>query len=320
MKKILSLIIALAILVAILPKFSLVSGTYLLCNYRWETHCDEMISVSSNGNTENALNMTSGSITNGKFSNVKYTLNQAIILKHDKPWVIEWKSSGTWTDTTDGALLFAGNSSSTVENTEYLYRRHNSDFIAFGIRTGGQYHNYGVSLGANGIDGTAEHIYRLENRISKNGSNMVYLYVDGLEIAPMNHHWSGGTDLKETVDWLNGRDLTFTNMGTSPHTIGNCFIEYIIVSEGNVSQTSTFEILDTRCNQLEIFTYEVGMTWREWLNSKYNTGMGSSIAIWVSAGHALLGKNPCMDIFVDGSPVDYDSLIENQNIIELIKY
>ena len=319
MKKILSLILAFAILGAILPKLPSVLGTNSFCNYRWEVHNDEMISVSTNGNTENPLNTTSGSITDGKFSNVKYTLEQAIILKHDNPWVIEWKSSGTWTDTTDGALLFAGNASSTVENTEYLYRRHNSDFIAFGIRTGGQYHNYGVSLSANGIDGTAEHVYRLENRIT-NEANMVYLYVDGVEIAPMNHHWAGGTDKKETVDWLNGRDLTFTNMGTSPHTIGNCYIEYIRVSEGNTSETSTFEILDTRCNQSEIFTYEVGMTWREWLNSKYNTGMGSSIAIWVSAEHPLLGKNPSMDIFVDNTPVDYDSVIQNKNTIELIKY
>ena len=49
----------------------------------------------------------------------------------------------------------------------------------------------------------------------------------------MNHHWIGGTDQKTTVDWLNGQDLAFTHMGTSPHTIGNCYIEYIEVSENS---------------------------------------------------------------------------------------
>ena len=288
--------------------------------WEYDAQKNDLISMSGNGNTENVLTMTSGSITAGKFSGVKYTIEQAVILKHDKPWVIEWKSSGTWSDTTDGALLFAGDASSTVENAEYLYRRHNSDFIAFGVRNGGQYHNYGVSLSANGINGTIEHVYRLENRINADGSNMVYLYVDDREIAPMNHHWVGGTDKKETVDWLNGRDLTFTNMGTSPHTIGNCYIDYIKVLENGASQTSTFEILDTRCDRVETFTYEVGMTWHEWLSSKYNTGMGSCVAIWVSDGPGILGSNPNMDIFVNGDRADYNAIISGQDTIELVKY
>ena len=175
--------------------------------------------------------MTQGSITDGKFKNVKYTIGEAVVLKHDRPWILEWKSEGTWTDTTDGALLFAGNASSTVADTPYLYRRHNSDFIAFGVANGGRYYNYGVALSANGIDGTIAHTYRLENRIFEDGSNMVYLLVDGQEVAPMNHHWIGGTDQKTTVDWVNGRDFVFTHMGTSPHTIGNCSIDYIQVWE-----------------------------------------------------------------------------------------
>ena len=202
-------------------------------NFRWEYDAQKnaLVSGSGDGNTENALTMTSGSITDGKFSKVKYTLDEAVILKHDKPWAIEWKSSGTWSDTTDGALLFAGDAASSTADKPYLYRRHNSDFIAFGVSTGGQYHNYGVKLGANGIDGTIDHTYKLENRLNADGSNMVYLYVDDQEIGPMNHHWIGGTDKKETVDWLNGQDLVFTHMGTSPHTIGNCYIDYIQVWE-----------------------------------------------------------------------------------------
>jgi hypothetical protein len=87
-----------------------------------------------------------------------------------------------------------------------------------------------------------------------------------------------------------------------------------------VRQTSTFQILDTRSNQTEIFTYEVGMTWKEWLNSKYNTGMGSCIAIWVSAGPNILGKNPNMDILVNGALADYDDVIREQDDIVLIRH
>ena len=216
-------------------------------NYRWECTNDQMVSITEHGNTENNLTMTQGSITDGKFKNVKYTLDQAITLRHDQPWVFEWKSEGTWSDTTDGALLLAGNPSSAVADTPYLYRRHNSDFIAFGVANGGRYYNYGVALGANGIDGTIAHTYRLENRIFEDGSNMVYLLVDNQEVAPMNHHWIGGTDQKTTVDWVNGRDFVFSYMGTSPHTIGNCTIDYIQVWENGHIHHYTASITVPTC-------------------------------------------------------------------------
>ena len=84
--------------------------------------------------------------------------------------------------------------------------------------------------------------------------------------------------------------------------------------------TSAFSILDTRCNAVEVFTYEVGMTWTEWLNSEYNTGMGSAIAIWVGGGPDLLGTNFYMDIFVNGDPLNYNSTINEEDNFELIKY
>lgn len=589
-------------------------------SFRWETRNDALISVTSYDNTENPLTMTHGTITDGVYAKTRFTMSRGIRLLHDLPWIIEWKSSGKWTDTTDGALLFAEANSSTVADAAYLYRRHNSDFISLGARIGGQYHNYGVALGANGIDGTVEHVYRLENCIYADGSNMVYLCVDGQEVGPMNHHWVGGTDKKETVDWVNGKDFYFSYMGTTPHTIGGCTLEYVQVwenghahnfqdgacigcgkagpyagktiacigdsitagvgvtkdqtdyvtllakslemsyirlgasgttlctdghatcnikklTESNLAgadvvtilmgindfvqakqayyslgsidsadtstiygavhmwcqkitelrqtaslkdtefyfmtpvitswnnsvssarnwdqsktnlhgytlrdlcnaikevcalydipvidlnlisglyynsaedntitefggdgahpgvighqmmaeairdallkndtldnhthsygswitttypdciggeqqrvcsictaterqalegrghtyvdntcslcgakETATFELLDTRCNQVEIFTYEIGMTWAEWLNSAYNTGMGSCIAIWVSEGPNLLGSNPNMDIFVNGHRVDYNDMIREKDVIELVRY
>jgi hypothetical protein len=62
------------------------------------------------------------------------------------------------------------------------------------------------------------------------------------------------------------------------------------------------------------------MTWTEWLNSEYNRGMGSCIAIWVSEGPNILGTNPYMDIFVNGDPVDYEDAIREEDLIELVKH
>jgi hypothetical protein len=85
-------------------------------------------------------------------------------------------------------------------------------------------------------------------------------------------------------------------------------------------QILTFQILDTRSNQMEVFSYEVGMTWKEWLNSEYNVGMGSCSAIWVSVGPDIVGGNPHMDIFVNGDPTDYDDVICREDILTLVRY
>ena len=87
-----------------------------------------------------------------------------------------------------------------------------------------------------------------------------------------------------------------------------------------ISQASTFQILDMRCNRVETFNYEIGMTWNEWLNSRYNTGMGSCIAIWISAGPNILGSNSHMDIFVNDVLADYDDIICAQDDLVLIRY
>ena len=84
--------------------------------------------------------------------------------------------------------------------------------------------------------------------------------------------------------------------------------------------TSTFCILDMRCDRVEVFTYEVGMTWTEWLNSQYNVGMGSSIAIWVGGGPNILDTNFCMDIFANGDPLNYDTVINEKDDLQLIRY
>ena len=54
-------------------------------------------------------------------------------------------------------------------------------------------HNYGIALSNHDIDGSELHTYRLENRIADDDSNMIYLFVDGTEIGPMNNYYIGTT-------------------------------------------------------------------------------------------------------------------------------
>lgn len=131
-------------------------------------------------------------------------------------------------------MLLNSSNTSNAPNAAYLYRRDNSKLIAFGERADGSHQNYGICLSDYGIDATANHIYRLTNRVAADGSNMVYLFVDGLEIGAMNQHFIGGTAQGTTSDWISGKDFTFNHIGTQQFPIGNCSIDYLQIWEDGI--------------------------------------------------------------------------------------
>ena len=109
-------------------------------------------------------------------------------------------------------------------------------FVGIGEWRDGVHNNYVCKLEANGIDGTVYHKYALCNEPVFSGgqyvSNMVYLYVDDAKVGPLNHYYTGSTDTGTTVDWLNGRDLVFSTIGTEVFTVGGCTMEYLQVKTG----------------------------------------------------------------------------------------
>jgi hypothetical protein len=118
-------------------------------------------------------------VVDGKHSKSRYQLAEALVLYHDRPWTVEWKSSGDWSGSGAGALLFSSTEANNADGNVYFYRRQHNDLFALGIRTGNVYHNYGVVMSDHGIHCAEEHTYRLENRLFSDGTNMVYLFVDG---------------------------------------------------------------------------------------------------------------------------------------------
>lgn len=330
-------------------------------SYRWEVQNNELVSVTSDGNVANPITMDKGSVVNGTFSGVRCRLEKSVRLYHNLPWAIEWRSTGNWS-----GMLFGSADQSPSDNLIYLFRDTGTRLFAFGEYTG-SWNNYGTIMDC---DMTTPHVFRLENRIAEDGSNEIWLLIDGQEFDVMNNYYKTGSNQNKTVDWANGKDIVFANIGTSSHPVSGIKPDYIQVWEnyhehsytavvkdptcvdggyttyncdcgdsyvGDYTdptghsyengqcvecgdrEKSAFKILDTGSNQIEVFTYEVGMTWRDWLNSPYNTGMGSCIAVWVSAGPDILGGNPYIDIYVNGSPAYYDSAISEEAVIELIK-
>ena len=231
MRKAVSVILALMILLQILPAYGWVAGAESddetknvdLHSYRWEIKENTLVSVTTGGNKENSINRTSGSIANGVLKNARYTLETTVQLYHDVPWIIEWRSTGSWS----GMLLSSTNQSPSA-NLTYLFRDPGSKIFAFGEYTG-SWNNYGMALD---FDVTVSHVFRLENRIDLDGSNRVYLLLDGQQVDAMDRYYVSASYQNKTVDWANGKNLVFSNIGTSSHPVNGMRLDYLQIWEG----------------------------------------------------------------------------------------
>ena len=204
-------------------------------DYRWEFDGTDLTCV----NGGNALTKKAGTTTNGVFNKTCYALTNEVVLLHNLPWVVEWKCAGTFMNTngSTGARVFTSDHVNANYNARYIFKSNTNGIIAMGEKDTKGSHNYGIALGDYGIDWTALHTYRLENRIATNGSNMIYLFVDGKEIGPMNHYYIGTKDQNTTSDWLSGKDFAFPYMGTDTHGFTNASVDYIQVLEAGHSHT-----------------------------------------------------------------------------------
>ncbi len=146
-------------------------------------------------------------------------LEHPIYLDHTMPWVIEFKVTSP-----DGGLLFSNMETAATAGNTYLFMCPGTGFVAMGMARDDIYQNYGAwadaSPNANGVmrDGTA-HVYRLVNILNGDGTNMVYLYVDGVRRGALDdYHKQGGStsDTAQDTSFISGRDFSFSYIGPGP--------------------------------------------------------------------------------------------------------
>lgn len=198
------------------------SSVQSLYSYSWKTENNMLISENTSDYRENPLTQNSGSVTNGVLKNIRYTMAQAVHLYHDVPWVIQWKCRGNWS-----GMLLSSTAQSPSAGLTYLFRDPGSKIFAFG-EYDGRWNNYGMILD---YDTTSFHVFRLENRIAHDGSNGVYLIIDGWEIGSMDHYYLSASDQNKTVAWAEGKELVFSNIGTTSHAINGMELEYLRIWE-----------------------------------------------------------------------------------------
>ena len=65
-------------------------------DYCWETVDNQWITVTDGGNTFNNPIRIGGYMADNTMYESVYHMSRGVVLEHDKPWVVEWKSSGTF--------------------------------------------------------------------------------------------------------------------------------------------------------------------------------------------------------------------------------
>ena len=174
----------------------------------------------------------------------QYHLPEPVILRNEEPWVIEWKGTGSW----GSNMLFSENSTDSARNNSYLffngttllglgfYKAYNNGKWTDSngveqIEYPSGFANFAASTSGLTLNNDTAHTFRLVNKIS-DGSNMVSLYVDNVEIGPLNQYYAGNANKHCTDNWVSGKDFVFSYFGSEKRPLRNCNIEYIQVWEG----------------------------------------------------------------------------------------
>ena len=188
-----------------------------LKTFRWEMADGTFATVTGEGLTENALQLLTGSINaDGTLNKAGFRLSESVVLLHDQPWSIEWKGtvSGGKGSNTAFMLLASSASSNTLDAPHIIVSNHSViisrrlDDGNNGDTANNSFDHYRCSTA---VDLLHSHEYALVNRVTAEG-NMVYLYIDGVEIGALDDNYKGDAAMVES-NWVSGKDFVLSHIG-----------------------------------------------------------------------------------------------------------
>ena len=211
-------------------------------NYAWEYDgTEDLAAVSSEEFTLNPLTRIDGSVDeDGVFQKVWYTTQVPMRLCHDRPWVLEFRCNGT------GDFVLADCSSSW----QGTFLRRNRNTIFFNTRKNiTQNEKILESFGRNYTETTGflpkeDHTYTLTNHVFPDGTSMVRLSVDGVDLGDMDRYYSDGVFVKNRPDWYEERDFIYGFIGNTHCPLKGVAVEYIRAWE-NGKENDPFSYLST---------------------------------------------------------------------------
>ena len=216
-------------------------------------------------------NPTAGSfdVSTGYIKDAYYTMEKTVTLSHSKPWTIEFVAKGRF----DGEVILSSRADHTVQGNRFLgfftgaialcEKGSNNATLGSGISWQAVAEKLNSYLGTSYTYQTVQtepHIYRFINRPTTDGTkNVVYLYVDGIEIGPMNR-CSNSSGSSPSVD-LRGKDFVFNYVGCQTNTLDDCSITYLkIWEEGDTASVNRWTTVNGVLTSTYSGEYEQNVT------------------------------------------------------------
>lgn len=271
-------------------------------NFRWELEPTErnIFAVSGDGLTENATTkVVQVNAETGEELSPYFTLEKTVKLNHTQPWVLEYRGRNCW--------LILAPTLSFSSGEPYLFMT--SNYFAGGIchmedgvdkETGepkriAVREGVGVKYKEQGYSNAKDHTYRLENRINTDGSNMVWLLIDGEELGPIENcmkvvdfdvEYLGKTD-----DWFNGRNLEINYIyNTNTRLYPGHVFEHLHIwenGEGNAPHsyytTKTIAPTCTGKGYVSRICSQCGDTW----NDNFTNALGHTLGAYTKKNDKL---------------------------------
>lgn len=184
-----------------------------LGEYRWDFADGKF---ESTGTVENIPHYKSGSVQNGAFNNILYTLDDPVVLQQDENWLVEIKMVNTWEKTVTKVL--ANNSGARMAGDVAIAATATGLVFSYVYEDGGSHTNHGISDVMTAED-TTPHIFRMFNKVNAaTGKNQVYFSIDGGASVAMD-------------SYVNGQSYTIASIGNSEYPLTGGSIEYIYIKE-----------------------------------------------------------------------------------------
>lgn len=184
-------------------------------NYSWKFDGEGV--PSSVGENQNDPVKVSDKLESNGISYIQYALTDNAYLYHDENWAVEWTMQ---VSSHEGTQVLLGTSLNLSDAYSFgIMVDSAAQSISIGRYNSSTVEKCGVCLAEYGIDMAESHNYRLVN-IPDGEENMIYLFVDGRKISPMNNILNeDGSDSGKDGDLVVNRDLRFVSIGAPKYRL-----------------------------------------------------------------------------------------------------
>ncbi len=222
-------------------------------NYRWGFNGIDVVSDSADGTVKNPLTkIQTRKSTDGTLYNPYYRTDKAVFLNHKLPWILEMRVQGSANLMLAASKSYVHEETFLLKGSTTLYGGYTLIHKEFNEEKGKEVtkytrHQYGINFGKLKYKYKDWHTFRLENRLLEDGSNMVYLLVDGNDLGPMvDYYISVGGVQNTTGTWFAGKDFCINFIGNNSFKINpeKISIEYIQIWE-NGADNAPYSYFET---------------------------------------------------------------------------